>query len=55
MADRIAVLQSGRLVQLGTPHALLHAPASEYVEGLMDTPRRQARVFEHLARGATRA
>lgn len=55
LADRIAVLQSGRLVQVGTPQALLSAPASEYVELLMDTPRRQARVFEHLSRGASRA
>lgn len=55
MADRIAVLESGRLIQLASPQALLCAPASEYVEGLMDTPRRQARVFEHLARGAARA
>jgi len=55
LADRVAVLQSGRLIQLGTPQALLSAPASEYVELLMDTPRRQAHVFEQLARGAARA
>jgi osmoprotectant transport system ATP-binding protein len=55
MADRIAVLQSGRLIQIASPQGLLRAPASEYVEGLMDLPRRQARVFDHLARGAARA
>ncbi|MEO8181152.1 MAG: ABC transporter ATP-binding protein [Deltaproteobacteria bacterium] len=55
LADRIAVLQSGRLIQMGTPQQLLCAPASTYVELLMDTPRRQARVFDHLARGAPRA
>ena len=55
LADRIAVLQSGRLVQVGNPQALLAAPASEYVERLMDAPRRQARVFGDLARGAARA
>jgi len=52
LADRIAVMQSARLIQLGTPQALLAAPANEYVELLMDTPRRQARVFDQLARGA---
>lgn len=54
MADRVAVLQSGRLIQIGSPQALLCAPACEYVKSLLDTPRRQARVFEHLARGADR-
>jgi osmoprotectant transport system ATP-binding protein len=52
LADRVAVLRMGQLVQIGTPQALLSAPASEYVELLMDTPRRQARVFEQLALGA---
>lgn len=55
MADRIAVLHSGRLIQLGSPQRLLRAPASEYVESLMDTPRRQARVFDQLAQGSARA
>ena len=52
LADRLAVLRAGKLVQIGTPRELLSAPASEYVELLMDTPRRQARVFEQLAQGA---
>ena len=55
LADRVAVLESGRLLQLGTPQALLSAPASEYVELLMATPRRQAQLFDQLARGAARA
>ncbi len=55
MADRIAVLHEGRLVQLGSPQALLHAPATDYVEALLDTPRRHARVFDGLAQGAARA
>ena len=55
LADRVAVMQAGCLVQVGTPQALLSAPASPYVELLMETPRRQARVFEQLARDAARA
>jgi osmoprotectant transport system ATP-binding protein len=55
LADRVAVLHMGQLLQIGTPRDLLSAPASEYVELLMDTPRRQARAFEQLARGAAGA
>jgi osmoprotectant transport system ATP-binding protein len=46
LADRIAVLADGRLLQLGTAHELLTAPNSDYVARIFDTPRRQARVFE---------
>jgi osmoprotectant transport system ATP-binding protein len=42
LGDRIAVLDAGRLVQIGTPHELLAAPANESVAALMATPRRQA-------------
>jgi osmoprotectant transport system ATP-binding protein len=54
LADRIAVLRSGKMVQAGTPSDLLSKPASSYVDQLLDTPRRQAAVFERLARGASR-
>jgi len=50
LGDRIAVLDVGRLVQLGTPRELLLAPASEAVARLMDTPRRQAEQLEALLR-----
>ncbi|MEZ4282709.1 MAG: ATP-binding cassette domain-containing protein [Myxococcota bacterium] len=46
LADRIAVLQGGALVQVGTPSELLRAPADTYVEQLLATPRRQARALE---------
>lgn len=55
LADRVAVLAGGRLVQLATPGELLAHPADEYVQQLMDTPRRQARIFDDLARGAGNA
>jgi osmoprotectant transport system ATP-binding protein len=52
LADRIAVMKDGRLVQVGTPRELLASPADEYVERLLDTPRRQARAFDELMAGA---
>jgi osmoprotectant transport system ATP-binding protein len=48
LGDRIAVMKEGGLVQVGTPRELLAAPADEYVERLLDTPRRQARAFDAL-------
>jgi osmoprotectant transport system ATP-binding protein len=48
MGDRIAVMNEGRLVQIGTPGELLRSPADDYVRRLMDTPTRQARVVEAL-------
>ncbi len=48
MGDRIAVMNEGRLVQIGTPRELLRSPSDEYVRRLMDTPTRQARVVDAL-------
>lgn len=48
VADRIAVMRGGRLVQVGTPRELVQSPADEEVERLLDTPRRQARAYEAL-------
>jgi len=50
LGDRIAILRTGRLVQLGTPAELLRRPADAYVAELMETPRRQQRVVEALSR-----
>lgn len=49
MADRIAVMLKGRLLQAGTPQTLLREPAEEYVERLIATPKRQADQLEALA------
>jgi len=53
LADRIAVMDAGRVVQLGTPRELLAAPADARVAALLETPRRQsARVDELLGASA---
>jgi osmoprotectant transport system ATP-binding protein len=47
LADRIAVMDAGRIVQLGTPRELLAAPADARVAVLLEALRRQsARVAE---------
>jgi ABC-type Fe3+/spermidine/putrescine transport system ATPase subunit len=35
LADRIAVLDAGRVVQYGTPEAIYHRPASAFIAGFM--------------------
>ena len=42
LADRIAVMAKGEIVEVGTPHELLTDPKNEYVRELIDVPRRQA-------------
>jgi osmoprotectant transport system ATP-binding protein len=42
LADRVAVMDGGRLLQVGTPAELFRAPGSDAVRRLLDTPRRQA-------------
>ena len=51
LADRIAVLDGGRLVGLGTPRDLLRDPGDEAVRALLETPRRQAEALEALLAG----
>jgi osmoprotectant transport system ATP-binding protein len=51
LADRIGVLNNGVLVQVGTPVELLRAPADEYVEQMLVTPRRQSRALDELLAG----
>ena len=52
-ADLLAVMDAGRLLQVGTPHELLTRPADDFVATLMATPKRQAQQLEDLtARGA---
>ena len=42
LADRIAVMRDGRLVQLGTPRELVAHPADDFVSTMLETPRRRA-------------
>jgi osmoprotectant transport system ATP-binding protein len=55
LGDRIAVMRAGRVVQVDTPHALLHAPADDYVRELMATPARQADTLAALLHDAAPA
>jgi osmoprotectant transport system ATP-binding protein len=45
LGDRIAVMQHGKILQLGTPAELRRAPASEYVRDLLQTPERHLRTL----------
>jgi osmoprotectant transport system ATP-binding protein len=53
LGDRIAVMDAGRVVQIGAPRELLLAPADERVRALVDTPRRQAALVDALAGAGT--
>lgn len=42
LADEIAVMRDGRILQIGAPADLLARPSDPYVEALLATPRREA-------------
>jgi osmoprotectant transport system ATP-binding protein len=42
LADRVALMREGRLVQIGSPRELYASPADEFVRAMMDTPHRRA-------------
>jgi osmoprotectant transport system ATP-binding protein len=48
LADRIAVMRSGRLLRLGAPRELLRDPGDPYVAALLEAPRRHAALLEKL-------
>src|SRR5205807_4165012 len=42
LADRIALMRDGKLVQVGSAHELSSSPADDFVRAMMDSPRRRA-------------
>ena len=54
LGDRIAVMQGGRIIQVGTPHTLITAPINAYVEKLVTTPMRQSERIHDLFAAASR-
>jgi osmoprotectant transport system ATP-binding protein len=48
LADRIALMHAGRLVQVGTPRELVAAPVDEFVRAMVETPRRRAQALAAL-------
>lgn len=50
MADRIAVMKEGVVLQIDSPSVLLGNPKHEYVKELVETPKRRADRLEQLMR-----
>ena len=50
MADKIAVMRDGKLLQTGTPRDLLNRPDHDYVRELVELPKRKADRLEALLR-----
>jgi len=48
MADRIAVMKGGEVLQVGTPYELLNHPAHDYVQHIVDMPKQRADRLEQL-------
>ena len=55
LADRIAVMLGGSVLQIGTPRDLLASPAHEYVSALLEMPRRQAAIVDAALEGEAAA
>jgi osmoprotectant transport system ATP-binding protein len=53
LGDRIAVMEQGTLLQVGTPQELLRSPADATVAELMETPRRQAEIVDRFLLGGS--
>ena len=48
MADRIAVMKAGEILQLGTPRELLNKPANDFVSDIVEMPKRRAELLDRL-------
>jgi osmoprotectant transport system ATP-binding protein len=47
-ADLIAVMNHGKLLQIGSPHQLLTSPVDDFVGALLSNPKKQAEQLEAL-------
>jgi osmoprotectant transport system ATP-binding protein len=54
MADRIAVMNGGKLLRVGSPRELVREPGDEYVRELLAMPKRQADRVEDLVEDGRR-
>lgn len=50
MADRIAVMKDGDVLQIGSPSELLNNPQHDYVQEIVEMPRRRADRLDKLLR-----
>jgi osmoprotectant transport system ATP-binding protein len=50
LADRVAVMRAGKIVQLATPQDLLASPADDFIRELIETPRRRAKALAEAMR-----
>jgi osmoprotectant transport system ATP-binding protein len=48
LADRIAVMRDGKLVQVAKPRELVAAPADAFVRSMIESPRRRARALAEV-------
>ncbi|MEI9931013.1 MAG: ATP-binding cassette domain-containing protein [Rhizomicrobium sp.] len=53
LADQVAVMRDGRIVQTGGPADLLAAPADDFVRALIENPRRRARRLAEAMRAVS--
>ena len=48
LADRVAVMKDGEILQIASPRELLNNPAHEYVKNIVDMPKRRADQLEAI-------
>ncbi len=51
MADRIAVMKQGEILQIGPPAELINSPQHEYVQEIVEMPKRRADRLDQVLRG----
>ncbi len=53
LADQVAVMRDGRIVQTGTPAELLASPADDFVRAMIENPRKRARRLAEAMRAVS--